>query len=99
MDTTSATQTTTAETETSQADLLGAQEQLIRTTRGDPTTMKSITTTGSTLILNITANPYPDNLGGSVYLELNITLIIINVTASTLSPQLHSPREIQIIPA
>ena len=99
MDTTSATQMITAETEISQADLHGAQEQLIKTTKEDPTTMKNITTTGSTLTLNTTANPYPDNLGGSVYLELNITLININVTASALSPQLHSPRGIQLIPS
>ena len=99
MDTTLAIPMTTAETETSQADPHGAQEQPIRTTRGAPTTTKSITTTGSTLTLNTTVNPYPDNLGGLVYSELDITLININVTAFTLSPQLHSPRENQLIPS
>ena len=92
MDTTSATPMTIVETATRQLDHHGAQEQPIRTTRGAPTTMKSITTTGLIRTLNTTVNPCPDNLGGTVYLELEITLININVKASTLSPQLHSTR-------
>ena len=98
MDTTSATPMTTVETETRQADLHGAQEQPIRTTRGAPTTMKNITTTGLILTLNTTVNPYPDNLGGTVYLELDITLNNpnTNVKTSTLPPQIHFPRGIQL---
>ena len=69
MDTTSAIPMTTVEIETSQADPHGFKEQPIRTTRGAPTTMKNITTTGLILTLNTTVNPCPDNLGGTVYLE------------------------------
>ena len=47
----------------------GSQEQLIKTTKADPTTMQSSTTTGLIPTLNTTVKPYPDNLGGTVYLE------------------------------